>query len=56
LAVQIGLFPIQAYYFNKIPILAIIANLLFVPLFSLCLVLGIILIILPLFIWPIQNS
>ena len=55
LAVQIGLFPIQAYYFNKIPILAIIANLLFVPLFSLCLVLGIILIILPLFIWPIQK-
>lgn len=56
LAVQIGLFPVQAYYFNRIPTLTIIANLLFVPLFSLCLVLGIILLFLPFFMWPIGNS
>lgn len=47
LAVQIGLFPIQAYYFNKIPLLSIIANLLFVPFFSLCLILAMALISLP---------
>lgn len=47
LAVQIGLFPIQAYYFNRIPILAIIANLLFIPLFSLCLILGMVLMLYP---------
>ena len=47
MAVQIGLFPIQAYYFNRIPLLSIIANLLFVPVFSLALILSIILVLLP---------
>lgn len=51
LAVQIGLFPIQAYYFNRIPILAIIANLLFIPLFSLCLILGMVLML-----YPVTNG
>lgn len=40
LAVQIGLLPVQAYYFNRISIIGIIANLLIVPLFSICLILG----------------
>ena len=40
LGVQIGLIPIQAYYFNKIPILTILANLFIAPFLSLGLVLG----------------
>ena len=40
LGVQIGLLPLQAYYFNEIPILTIIANLFIAPLLSLGLILG----------------
>lgn len=43
LAAQIGLLPILAYYFNRVPIIGIIANLLLVPLFNISLVLSIIL-------------
>lgn len=41
LSVQIGLLPIQAYYFNKIPIISLFTNLIFVPIFSICLMLSI---------------
>ncbi|NMA86903.1 MAG: ComEC family competence protein, partial [Tissierellia bacterium] len=47
MAAQIGLFPLQAYYFNRIPLLSIIANLLFMPIFSFVLILSIILILFP---------
>ena len=40
LAVNIGLFPIQAYYFNKVGLLAILANLILIPIFSISLILG----------------
>ncbi len=40
LGVQIGLLPVQAYYFNKIPILSILSNLILVPMLSLSLILG----------------
>lgn len=40
LAVQIGLFPIMAYYFNSIPLLSIIGNLFIIPLLSFAIVLG----------------
>ena len=53
LAVQIGLLPIQAYYFNNIPILSIVANLFLIPLFSIALVLSMFLIFLPSFLLPI---
>lgn len=41
LAVNIGLLPVQAYYFNYISILGLIANLISIPLLSLALVLSI---------------
>lgn len=40
LAVQIGLLPIQAFYFNKIPILSILSNLIIAPILSFSLILG----------------
>lgn len=40
LAVNIGLLPIQAYYFNLIPLLGIISNLLTVAFFSIALILA----------------
>ncbi|WP_313756343.1 DNA internalization-related competence protein ComEC/Rec2 [Tissierella sp.] len=40
LGVQIGLLPVQAYYFNKISILSILSNLIIVPMLSLSLILG----------------
>lgn len=45
LAVNIGLFPIQAYYFNKVGLLAILANLILIPIFSISLILGLIMLI-----------
>lgn len=45
LAVQLGLFPIQAYYFNRISLLTVLANIVMVPLLSLGLILGLIVII-----------
>ncbi|MCF6465597.1 DNA internalization-related competence protein ComEC/Rec2 [Clostridium sp. Cult2] len=39
LSVQIGLFPILAYYFNRIPIISIVPNILLVPIFTICLIL-----------------
>lgn len=44
LSAQIGLLPVQAYYFNKIPIIGIVANIILVPIFSICLILSIFLI------------
>lgn len=44
MAIQIGLLPIQAYYFNRIPLLSLVANLLLVPTFSLALVLSLLLV------------
>lgn len=44
LAAQIGSLPIISYYFNKISILSIIANLIIVPILSLCLILAFLLI------------
>ncbi len=40
LGVQIGLFPIQSYYFNKISLLGVLANIAIVPILSISLVLG----------------
>lgn len=47
LAVQIGLLPLQAYYFNKLPLLSFVANLLVVPIFSFTLMLSFLLLIFP---------
>ncbi|MBZ2175752.1 DNA internalization-related competence protein ComEC/Rec2 [Schnuerera sp. xch1] len=44
ISVQIGLLPVLAYYFNHIPLISIVSNLILVPLFSICLVLSIFLI------------
>lgn len=41
LAVQIGILPLIAYYFNSVPILSIVSNIIIVPLVSLFTVLGI---------------
>lgn len=43
-AAQLGVLPILAYYFNRIPTVGIVANLLLVPLFNICLVMSILLI------------
>ncbi|MDR7857096.1 DNA internalization-related competence protein ComEC/Rec2 [Tissierella sp.] len=40
LAVQIGLLPIQAYYFNNISVISIISNLIIAPILSLALIIG----------------
>ena len=40
LGVQIGLLPIQAYYFNQIPVFSIFSNLIIAPILSLSLILG----------------
>lgn len=45
ISVQIGLLPILAYHFNRVPLISIVANLLLVPLFSICLVLSIFLLL-----------
>lgn len=44
-AVNIGLLPIQAYYFNRIGLLTILANLILVPIFSFSLILGLIMVV-----------
>lgn len=46
LSVQIGLLPIQIYYFNYINLISIIGNLLIIPIISLALPLGFILVLL----------
>lgn len=56
LAIQIGLFPIQAYYFNRIPLISIFANLILVPLFTIALVLSMILILVSPLTFHISNS
>src|SRR5699024_3388802 len=53
-AVHIGLLPIQSYYFNSISLLSILANVLIVPLLSLCLILAFLMIIF-LYTVPIIN-
>lgn len=45
LAVNIGLLPVQAYYFNRIGLLTILANLILVPIFSISLILGLIMVV-----------
>ena len=45
LGVQIGLLPFQAYYFNNINLLSILANLMIIPIVSFALVLGFLMII-----------
>lgn len=54
LSVQIGLLPIQAYYFNNISLLSIISNLIIAPILSLSLVLGGIMVGLS-YLFPIAN-
>lgn len=49
LAVQIGLLPILAYYFNRIPTISLVANLVLMPIFTICLILSIFLIFFSLF-------
>ncbi|NLY78058.1 MAG: DNA internalization-related competence protein ComEC/Rec2 [Tissierellia bacterium] len=43
-AAQIGILPLLAYYFNRLPMVGIVANLILVPLFNICLVMTILLI------------
>jgi competence protein ComEC len=40
LAVQVGLLPVQVYYFNKISIISILANLIIAPILSFSLIIG----------------
>jgi competence protein ComEC len=46
LAAQIGVLPLSLYYFNQLPLLFLLANLIIIPLSSLVLIVGIV--ILPL--------
>lgn len=46
IAVQIGLFPIQIYYFNYFNLLSIVGNLLIIPIISIVLPLGFVLVLL----------
>lgn len=43
-AAQLGILPLLAYYFNRIPTVGLVANLLLVPIFNICLVLTILLV------------
>ncbi len=45
IAVQIGIFPIILYHFNMISVSSIICNLILIPIMSLCLIMGFIIII-----------
>ena len=45
IAVNIGLLPINAYYFNSLPLLGIIANLISIPILSISLIIGMLMII-----------
>lgn len=45
IAVNIGLFPISAYYFNSLPVLGVLANLITIPLLSISLIIGMLMII-----------
>lgn len=40
IAVQIGIIPVIAYYFNSISLVSILANLILIPLLSICVILG----------------
>jgi len=53
---QIGIFPILAYHFNRIPTIGIVANLLLIPLFNICLVMTIMLIPISVISEHIANS
>ncbi len=55
LAVQLGLFPIEAYYFNQFKVLAYPGNLLIVPLMSLSLLIGFSILFLEFFFSAINN-
>lgn len=46
LAVNIGLLPIQGYYFNRLPMIGLLANLVTIPIISIVLVIGIIMVFL----------
>lgn len=56
LSAQIGLIPILAYYFNRIPVVSLVTNLILVPIFAICLVLCIFLMffLLSAAVYPIQ--
>ncbi len=56
LAAQIGSIPIVAYYFNILSLISIFANLIIVPLLSLCLVMGFILILISSISGTIANT
>lgn len=53
-AVNIGLSPVQAYYFNKISIIGFLANVIIVPVLSFSLILGFLMVFLSIF-FPIGN-
>ena len=55
LGVQIGIFPIQVYYFNRISIMGILANMIIIPILSISLVLGFLMIIFR-FVFGYMNS
>lgn len=54
-AVNIGLLPINAYYFNTLPLLGIIANLISVPILSTALIVGMFMVIFN-YLFPFINS
>lgn len=54
-AVNIGLLPINAYYFNTFPILGIIANLISIPILSIGLIVGMFMVIFN-YLFPFINS
>lgn len=54
LAVNIGLLPVQAYYFNRLSILSILSNLILAPIYGLILVLGAALVLLS-YLLPFLN-
>ncbi|MCF6463217.1 DNA internalization-related competence protein ComEC/Rec2 [Clostridium sp. Cult1] len=56
ISVQIGLLPVLAYYFNRIPVISLVTNLVAVPIFTICLILSIFLIFFSLFSISISSS
>lgn len=55
IAVNIGLLPINAYYFNFLPLLGIVANLISIPILSISLIIGMCMIIFN-YLFPFMNS
>lgn len=53
-AVNIGLLPLQSYYFNQLPVMALLSNLILIPVATLNIILGFVMVIFP-YIAPVLN-